>query len=115
MPENGNRNAAALLLLTSGMTTFDAYSTLMSSPWTAENVGADPEKAASAREYYKHAVVFSMLLAVGAAAVSGQGAGVFALVGATVANAYLIWLYERAIRRAEEADGQSDFQSFWNG
>lgn len=39
------RGVAALLFLTSGMATFAAYSTLRSSPWTAENVGADLEKA----------------------------------------------------------------------
>lgn len=98
---SGNRGIASLLALTAAMTTFDAFSTLMSSPWTAENVGADAEKARSAREYYRHAVGFSMLNAVAAGMVAGPGIGWFPVIGAAVANVYLVWLYERAIHRAE--------------
>lgn len=99
-----NRQIGALLLLTAGMTTFDAYSTLNSSPWTSENFGADPEKAASSREYVRHAVVFSMSYAV----ISGVMARSYLPVaGAAVANAYLWWLYERALARGKAAGSAS--------
>ncbi len=101
-PVNGHpataRSVAALLFLTAGMTTFDAYSTLMSSPWTAENVGADPEKARSIREYVHHAVVFSTIYAVASSVLAGS---LWPLVGASTSNAYLWWVYNRATERAE--------------
>lgn len=102
MAENGSpasrRSVGALLFLTSGMTTFDAYSTLMSSPWTAENVGADPEKAASIREYVNHAIAFSMIYAFASAMIAESA---MPLIGAAVANLYLWWIYQRATMRAE--------------
>lgn len=91
------RDMAALLFMQSVMVVFDAFSTLESSPWTSENVGADSEKAASAREYMRHAIIISMGYAVASSAIAGN---VLPLVGAGSANLYLYWLYERAIGRA---------------
>lgn len=90
------RSVAALLFMTSAMTTLDAYSTLNSSPWTSENFGADPEKAKSCREYVRHAVVFSGAYAIASAYIAGNA---WPIVGSGVSNAYLVWLYERALRR----------------
>ena len=101
-----SKDSAALLWLTSGMTTFDAYSTLNSSPWTAESFGADPERAASLREYIKHAVIFSMFYSlVGAVIIlrdrdEDNTSAWYPVLGAAIANAYLVWLYQRATRRA---------------
>lgn len=102
MPEvNGTpataKSIGALLFLTAGMTTFDAYSTLMSSPWTAENVGADPDKAKSIAQYVAHAVVFSMAYA-GASSYLSESP--MPIIGAAIANVYLWWIYQRATRRA---------------
>ena len=94
------RSVAALLFMTSAMTTLDAYSTLNSSPWTSENFGADPEKAASCREYVRHAVVFSSVYAVASAAIAENW---WPVVGSAASNVYLIWLYERALRRGASA------------
>ena len=96
---DGTGNAlAALLFMTSAMTTLDAYSTLMSSPWTAENFGADPNKAASCREYLTHAVCYSMAYAVASAFIAKSW---WPVVGSILANAYLIWLYLRALDRGK--------------
>lgn len=96
---DGTGNAlAALLFLTSAMTTLDAYSTFQSSPWTAENFGADPVKAASAREYLWHAVGFSMMYAAASAYIAKS---YWPLVGSAIANAYLVWLYLRALERGK--------------
>lgn len=92
-----NRAWASVLFMQSVMVVFDAFSTLESSPWTSENVGADSEKAASAREYMRHAIVISMAYAVASSAIAGN---ILPLVGAGSANLYLYWLYERAIGRA---------------
>jgi len=94
------RSVAALLFMTSAMTTLDAYSTLNSSPWTSENFGADPEKAASCREYVKHSVAFSTVYAVASAAIAKNW---WPIVGSAASNVYLIWLYERALARGAAA------------
>ena len=99
------RAIAGLLFLSSGMTTFDAYSTLNSSPWTSENFGADPQKAKSAMNYVKHAVVFSMSYAVVSAVLAETWVPV---VGAVVANVYLVFLYKRALERGAES-GSTDW------
>jgi len=102
MEGNGatRRSVAALLFLTAAMTTLDAYSTLNSSPWTAENFGADPEKVSSLREYVGHAVVFSLGYAVVSAVIAES---VYPIIGSAVANGYLVWLYERAAARGAAA------------
>jgi|SRR5215469_4968343 len=97
MPQGGNA-LAALLFMTSAMMTLDAYSTLESSPWTAENFGADPVKAASCREYLTHAVVYSMAYAVASAYIAQSW---WPVIGSAIANAYLIWLYLRALERGK--------------
>ncbi len=103
MADTGNasgRAVSALLFLTSAMTTLDAYSTLNSSPWTSENFGADPDKAKSCREYVRHAVVVSVGYSVAAAVIAES---VWPVVGSVVSNAYLVWLYERALKRGATA------------
>lgn len=101
---DGTGNAlAALLFMTSAMTTLDAYSTLLSSPWTAENFGADPDKTRSCREYLTHAVVYSMAYAVFSAYIAHSW---WPILGAAIANAYLIWLYLRALDRGKVTGSQ---------
>ncbi len=95
---------AALLFLTSSMNTLDAYSTLNSSPWTAESFGADERRAKALKEYVAHAVVYSMAYATAAAFIAHGRAATWAiLVGAVVTNAYLVMLYLRASARGREA------------
>lgn len=98
------RSIAALLFMTSAMTTLDAYSTLNSSPWTSENFGADEAKAASSREYVRHAIIFSMAYAIAAAMIAESA---WPLAGSAVANVYLWWLYERALERGAQAGSSS--------
>jgi hypothetical protein len=89
---------AALLFLTSAMMTLDAYSTFQSSPWTAENFGADPNKVKSAKEYLCHAVGFSMAYAIASAYLAKSW---WPVIGSAIANAYLVWLYLRALDRGK--------------
>ena len=44
---------------------FNVYGALNSSPWTAENFGADPEKARSCRRYVLQADAVNVALGVG--------------------------------------------------
>jgi hypothetical protein len=97
LPGMGTINGmSALLFLTSGMTTLDAYSTFQSSPWTIENFGADEEKTKACKEYLTHAVVFSLAYSAASAYLSDS---MWPLLGSAIANAYLIWLYTRAMTR----------------
>lgn len=93
-----NLQIAALLFLTSAMMTLDAYSTFESSPWTAENFGADPVKAKSCKEYLTHAVCYSMAYAIASAYLAKSW---WPVIGAAISNAYLIWLYLRALDRGK--------------
>lgn len=104
--EDGARGneLAALLFMTASMNTLDAYSTLNSSPWTAESFGADERRAKALKEYVAHAVVYSMAYATAAAFIAHGKAATWAiLIGATVTNAYLVMLYMRASMRGREA------------
>jgi hypothetical protein len=91
---------AALLFMTSAMTTLDAYSTFQSSPWTIENFGADEEKTKACKEYLMHAVGFSMIYAVASTVIAKSP---WPVLGALASNAYLTWLYYRAMRRGAES------------
>jgi hypothetical protein len=100
----GSNELAALLFLTSSMNTLDAYSTLNSSPWTAESFGADERRAKALKEYVGHAVAYSMAYAIAAAFIARGRAATWAiLTGAVVTNSYLVWLYMRASARGREA------------
>lgn len=95
----GASNAiAAVLFMQSAMMTLDAYSTFLSSPWTSENFGADPNKTKSCKEYLTHAVCYSMAYAVASAILAGS---YWPIAGAIITNGYLIWLYLRALDRGK--------------
>lgn len=95
-----NAAVAALLFMTSAMMTLDAYSTFESSPWTAENFGADHAKAKSCREYLWHAVGYSFTYAVASAFIAKSW---WPIIGSAIANIYLVWLYLRALDRGRNA------------
>lgn len=104
--EDGARGneIAALLFMTASMNTLDAYSTLNSSPWTAESFGADERRARALKEYVAHAVVYSMAYATAAAFIAHGRAATYAIItGALVTNAYLVILYMRASQRGRLA------------
>jgi hypothetical protein len=100
----GGDAVAALLFMTSAMMTLDAYSTFESSPWTAENFGADPIKAKSCREYLMHAVGYSMIYATASALIAKSW---WPILGAVVSNGYLVWLYLRALDRGKTTGSTS--------
>lgn len=99
-PGSGGNAVAAILLLQALTNVFDTASALNSSPWTSENFGADPEKARSCREYVLHSVVWSSSMCGLAAYIARSW---WPLLGAGLANAYLYWLYERALSRGASA------------
>lgn len=101
---SGSGELAALLFMTASMNTLDAYSTLNSSPWTAESFGADERRARALREYVAHAVVYSLAYATAAAFISKNKGGAWAIMlGAVATNVYLVALYARASVRGRAA------------
>jgi hypothetical protein len=94
------RGLAGVLLLQAGQYTMDVMSTLQSSPWTAENVGADAEKVESLRRYLNNALVVSTVYCAGAAYLSESW---WPIIGSAINNAYLLYIYNSAIARAKQA------------
>lgn len=98
---------SAVLFMQAGMYAMDSMSTLNSSPWTSENFGADPEKAKSAREYVMHSLVVSGAFCVTSAAIAQSW---WPILGALATDAYLWWIYDRALKRGKAA-GSQDWQA----
>jgi hypothetical protein len=92
------RGLAGVLLLQAGQYTMDVMSTLQSSPWTAENVGADAEKVQSLRRYLNNALIVSSVYCAGAAYLSESW---WPIIGNVLNNAYLLYIYNSAIQRAQ--------------
>jgi hypothetical protein len=99
----GGNIAGAILFMQAGTNVFDVYSALNSSPWTSENFGADPQKAASCREYVLHSMVWTSFYCGLAAWISKSWWPIF---GLALANVYMWWLYERALKRGAAAGSQ---------
>lgn len=99
----GERAAAALLLITSYGQIWEVISALNSSPWTAENFGADEGKAKSARGYLAHSTGSGTVMAGFASYVARSP---WPLIGASIGVVYAWWIYTRALRRAKSS--QSD-------
>jgi hypothetical protein len=100
----GDRRAiGALLFLAAGTNALDVYSALNSSPWTAENFGADAQKAKSCREYVTHSIVVTSFFGVTSAAIAKSW---WPVIGTVLANAYMYYLYERALSRGAAAGSQ---------
>ena len=72
---------------------YDCMSTLNSSPWTHQTFGGDPGKAESAQHYVRLAITRSTALAVLTSWIMGS---ITPLMGSTVANADLFYVYWRA-------------------
>ncbi len=103
--------AAALMLQAAGTNVYDAYSAVMSSPWSTEKFTNDPQEEAMAREYVRHAMVISGTYA-GISAVLAYKAGgvalaIWPLIGAAGVAAYMYWLYNRALERAAAPGGMT--------
>jgi hypothetical protein len=90
--------AAGLLLMSWG-SSFEVISAVNSSPWTAENFGADEKRAKSSMLYTYIGVLISLGLTSGAALLAGSWAPI---VGWGMITLVMIYLYQRAIRIGRE-------------
>lgn len=79
---------------------FNVYGALNSSPWTAENFGADPEKAKSCRRYVLQADAVNVALGIGTSLISESP---WPLLGIGLITVYMHWMYERALKKGAVA------------
>lgn len=91
-----DKMAGSALFLMTLAEAFNVYGAMNSSPWTAENFGADAEKAASCRRYVLQADVVNIALGVGTSIIAESPAP---LLGILVITVYMHLMYERALRK----------------
>jgi predicted membrane metal-binding protein len=102
---------AALMFQAAGTNVYDAFSAVMSSPWSTEKFTNDPEEERMAREYVTHALVISGSYAAISAGLAyksgGMGLAVWPIIGAIGVAGYMYWLYSRALARSQSAGGMT--------
>lgn len=95
---NGSGNALAALLFVSGaLYSLDTFSSLHSSPYTAEVRGGDEDNAARVRHYCNISIGVSLGMGVIASAIARTP---WPLAGAVATTAGMWWTYENALKRA---------------
>lgn len=98
--------ASGLLFMGAATMTLDVASALNSSPWTAESFGSDPHKREALKFYVWQGVFVTAGFTLASALLSGNP---WPIIGGIIANAYLIWIYYRALNRAQ-ASGSTSWQ-----
>ena len=86
---------AALFLSTMGLG-FEVMSALNSSPWTAQNFGADKAKAASCWSYTIQAAGINAAMGLGASILTETW---WPLLGTSVVSAYMALTYRHALKK----------------
>jgi hypothetical protein len=90
-------NAAGVgLFMVAAAESFNIFSAMNSSPWTAENFGADERKAKSCQEYVIISVAANEALGLGASLLAQNW---WPLIGTTAVSLFMWWIYQRALRR----------------
>lgn len=98
------REISAILFIQASTNALDVYSALNSSPWTAQSFGADPDKRRACMEYVHHSIGVTAFYAI-AASVLAQNP--WPIIGMVIADAYMYWLYTRALNRAVSSGSTS--------
>ena len=101
---------AALMLTTLGLG-FEVMSAMNSSPWTAENFGADEAKAASCWKYTIQATFINAAMGAGASMLTKTW---WPLIGTSVVSLYMAWTYRQAPNRGM-ANGNTDWHNNGGG
>lgn len=97
------RPTAAVLFLVAVDAGLNAYSSINSSPWTAESFGGDPEKAESCKSYVLKADLATLGLSALGAMIAGN---LWPLIGGIVVVVFMESLYRKALRKAAENGSQ---------
>lgn len=97
----GKMDAAGIgLFMVAAAESFNIFSAMNSSPWTAENFGADEQKAASCKQYVVISVFANEGLGVGASLLAGNW---WPLIGTTAVSAFMVVIYWRALQKGMAA------------
>jgi hypothetical protein len=91
------RALAALLFITYALAALDAFSSVHSSPYTAEVRGGEPTNAERVWRYAKISAAVAAVLGIGGVAISGKA---WPLVGVTVGGGFMLYLYRYALMQA---------------
>lgn len=102
--DGGKGALYAMLFIGAGTNVYDAFSAVMSSPWSTEKFTKDSEEERMARQYVTHAMVISWIYAGVGAWLSHSA---WPILGAAVATVYMYWLYNRALCRSQSGQGMS--------
>lgn len=100
-----DRAISAILFIQASTNALDVYSALNSSPWTAQSFGADPEKRRACMEYVYHSIGVTAFYAIAASLIARNP---WPIIGMVIADAYMYWLYSRALSRAQDS-GSTDW------
>jgi hypothetical protein len=99
------RALAALLFITYALAALDAFSSVHSSPYTAEVRGGSAENDERVRRYARTSVYVGIGLGAAGTAISGKAWPFF---GAVVACGFMYVLYDRALKNAADcADSET--------
>lgn len=97
---------AAVLIIGAGTNVYDAFSAVMSSPWSTEKFTNSPEEEQMAREYVRHAMLISWGYCFAGAGVimldpgTPNAVALAPIMGGLGATVYMYWLYNRALGRS---------------
>lgn len=101
---------AALLFMGAGTNVYDAFSAVMSSPWSTEKFTQSAEEEAKARRYVMHAIIISWIYAGVGGVLAYKSAGfklaVWPLAGALIVTVYMYGLYQNAIKQSPQGRGR---------
>jgi hypothetical protein len=95
-PGNSKQSAAVGLFMVAAAESFNIFSAMNSSPWTAENFGADERKAESCKQYVWISLAANTGLGVGASMLAGTW---WPLVGTSAVSLFMWWIYWRALKK----------------
>lgn len=98
----GKNAIGAILFIGAGTNVYDAFSAVMSSPWSTEKFTKNSDEEKMARQYVCHAMVISWLYALGGAYLAHS---IWPVLGASLATVYMYWLYNRALSRSQTSEG----------
>lgn len=104
---------AALLFIGAGTNVYDAFSAVMSSPWSTEKFTNSPEEEKKGRKYVRHAIIISWIYAGVGTMLAYKSAGwklaVWPLFGALIVTIYMYALYNNAIKQSPQGQKSSGF------
>lgn len=89
------------LFMVAAAESFNIFSAMNSSPWTAENFGADEKKAKSCKEYVLWSLAANTGLGLGASFLAGKNGkpNFYPLLGTLLVSLFMVWIYWRALAR----------------